>query len=283
VIVQNGEIYNYRERRAALEAEGVRFRTASDTEVLIESLARHRLEALPDLWGMFAFALYDRTSGELLLARDRLGKKPIVYVCTPGSVAFASGAGALLRLPFVRAALDRSALPHYLRFLYVPSPHTLLDGVRKLEAGTALRIAPGAADAEPIRYWRPPPPDPDPTADAAWFGRLDAELLEATRRRTVSDVPIGLFLSGGIDSNTVLAYLKRSGHRPIRTFTIGFAGVADERAIAREGARASADEHTELVLSPDFEREIPAMLSHFGEPLGDSAVVTTYLIAREAA
>ncbi len=285
VIAQNGEIYNHAELRPALERDGVRLRSASDTEVLLESLALRGSQALAALHGMFAFALYDRETGDLLLARDRLGKKPLLYVKTPEFLAFASEARALLRLPFVRARLDRAALLHYLQLLYVPSPFTLIEGVRKLEPATWLRFSGADPAREPAgeRYWRLPEPDPRQRADADWLGRLDELFLEATRLRTVSDVPIGVYLSGGMDSNAVLERLRRASHRPIRAYTVGFAGLPDERPLAREGARAYADEHLELVLDHDLSADIPDALRCFGEPLGDSAVVTTFAISRAAA
>lgn len=295
VIVQNGEIYNYRELGGALEREGRSLRTTSDTEVLVEWLGRRGADGLEHLRGMFAFGCYDRERGALLLARDRLGKKPLLYVRTPEWLAFASEARALLALPFVRARLDRRALRHYLELLYVPAPWTLLEGVRKLPAGAWLRVGGGPAGASPGNggrtpeidgphlWWRPPAPRPERRPDVEWFETLERELLEATRLRTVSDVPIGVFLSGGIDSQIVLALLKEAGHAPLHAFTVGFEGQADERAIAREGAARHADAHTELVVQADLAREIPGILAHFGEPLGDSAVVNNALIAREAA
>ncbi len=284
-IVQNGEIYNHAEVGRALAADGVALRSRSDTEVLVELLAHRGADGLHAARGMFAFGLWDRTRGELLLARDRLGKKPLVWIRTDEWLAFASEARALLRLPFVRARLDRERLRDYVRFLYVPAPHTLVAGMHKLPAGHRMLVRAGAAGrtAEPERWWRLPEPDPVQRADAAWFEQLDAELTEATRLRTVSDVPIGVFLSGGVDSTTVLERLRAIGHSPIRTFTIGFAGLPDERAIARESAARFGAEHTELVLEAGIEDSIDATLAHFGEPLGDSAVVTTALIAREAA
>ena len=284
VIVQNGEVYNYTELRAELERNGAGFRTASDTEVLVELLAREDVGGLARVRGMFAFARYDRETGDLLLARDRLGKKPVVWVRTPEYFAWASEVRALLSLPFVPKRLDRAALPHYVELLYVPSPFTLIEGVRKLEPASYLRLA--GDERRTLsggRYWRPPPPDPGQRADRAWFAAFDREFLESTRLRTVSDVPIGVFLSGGVDSNAVLECLHRVGHRPIRTFTVGFHGLPDERPIAREAARTHSDHHTELVLEPDLASEIPPILRHFGEPLGDSAVITNALIARAAA
>ncbi len=284
-LVQNGEIYNHAELGRALAAAGVALRTRSDTEVLVELLARRGPAALDDLRGMFAFALYDAASGDLLLARDRLGKKPLLWVRTPEYLAFASEARALLRLPFVRARLDHERLRDYVRFLYVPAPDTLIAGLHKLAAGHRLLVRGAARDTPPApeRWWRLPPPDPEQRADAAWFERLDAELLESTRYRTVSDVPIGVFLSGGVDSTTVLERLHAIGHAPIRTFTVGFAGLPDERAIARASAECFGAEHVEIELKPDLEHELDGLLEHFGEPLGDSALVTTALIAREAA
>jgi asparagine synthase (glutamine-hydrolysing) len=283
VIVQNGEIYNYREQRAALAARGALLRTQSDTEVLVEALALDGPLALQDFRGMWAFGCWDRTSRTLLLARDRIGKKPLLWTRSGEWLAFASEAAALLRLPFVRARLDRTVLPHWLAFQYAPSPHTLLEGIHKLPPATWMEVSAGKPAEEPVRWWRPPEPDPDARADTEWFERFDVELVESARLRTVSDVPVGVFLSGGVDSNVVLEALHRSGHRPIRTFTLGFEGLSDERARAAIGARRFADDHVELIAKPDLARDVAATLAHFADPLGDSAVVTTALLAREAA
>jgi asparagine synthase (glutamine-hydrolysing) len=283
-IILNGEIYNHAELRSALEGDGATFRSRSDTEVLLQLLARQGPAGLPRASGMFAFALYDARERSLLLGRDRLGKRPLLWTRTPEFVAFASEAAALLALPFVRATLDPGALRDYLRYLYVPAPASLLAGVSKLPPASLLRLQPtarGATDT-PERWWVPPAPNPDQRADTAWEAELETRLEQATRLRTVSDVPIGLFLSGGIDSNVVLERLHRVGHRPLRAFTVGFEGLPDERAIAAEGAARYADDHAVLSIRPDVAHEVPAILRHFGEPLGDSAIVTTYLIAREA-
>lgn len=283
-LIVNGEIYNHAEIRPSLEAEGAVFRSRSDTEVLLELLSRRGAAGLETARGMFAFGFYDRGEGTLLLGRDRLGKKPLLWTKTPEFVAFASETAALLALPFVRAALDPYALRSYLRYLYVPAPATLLHGIEKLPPASLLRLAPasGGGVGRAERYWSLPASDPDARPDAAWRREFDERLEDATRLRTVSDVPIGLFLSGGIDSNVVLERLHHAGHRPIRAFTVGFEGLPDERGIAAEGAARYADTHTILPVRADVAAELPAILRHFGEPLGDSAVVTTYLVAREA-
>jgi asparagine synthase (glutamine-hydrolysing) len=283
VLIHNGEVYNYRDLVPALEARGVRLRSRSDTEVVLESLALDGPAAMGRFRGMWADAFWDRDRQELLLTRDRLGKKPIVWTRTPDYFAFASEARTLLQLPFVRARLDRRALPHYLQQLYVPAPYTLLEGVRKLPAASWMRVRPGSAPEEPVRWWQLPEPNRAAHADAAWFEGFDADLIEATRLRTVSDVPVGVFLSGGVDSNVVLEALYRGGHRPIHTFTLGFHGLADERPLAAPGAKRFADSHVELVITPDLVPDIEAALAGFADPLGDSAVVTNALIAREAA
>lgn len=303
VLVVNGEIYNHAEIRETLEREeGAVFRSRSDTEVLLEALARRGTAALGLVKGMFAFALYNRHAHTLLLARDRLGKKPLLYVRTSEWFAFASEAAALLKLPFVRARLDPAALASYVHYLYVPAPATMIEGMRKLPPASTLEIATTApraaqhastphAPAQPRRYWEMPSHGNGtapsragsiPKDDGALDRALDDLLLDATKLRTVSDVPIGVFLSGGIDSNTVLAALHRVGHKPIRAFTVGFEGLPDERELARAGAARYADEHTVLDIHADVADEVPRILRHFGEPLGDSAIVTTYLIAREA-
>ncbi|HSQ60516.1 MAG TPA: asparagine synthase (glutamine-hydrolyzing) [Acidobacteriota bacterium] len=301
-LVLNGEIYNHADLRPGLEAVGARFRSRSDTEVFLELLGRQGRDGLARARGMFAFALYDRADGTLLLGRDRLGKKPLLWTRAGDFVAFASEAAALLALPFVRARLDAASLAGYLRFLYVPAPATLLQGIAKLPPASLLALRPAARGADPAsgvgapeRYWSPPEPMPSSGAgavagpgdgarpDAAWERELESRLDEATRLRTVSDVPIGVFLSGGIDSNVVLERLRHVGHRPIRAFTVGFEGLPDERAVASLGASRHADEHRILSVHPDAANDVPAILRSFGEPLGDSAIVTTWLVAREAA
>ena len=284
VIVQNGEIYNHEAVRAELEREGVRWRSRSDTETLLELVARRGPAGLERVRGMFAFGCYDRTTGDLLLARDRLGKKPLFWIRTGEYLAFASEARALLALPFVPRRLRRDAAADYLRWLYVPSPRTALEDVYRLEPATTLAVAGADPGAPPRieRYWRLPDCDPAARPDRAWFESLDRDLLDAVRLRTVSDVPIGVFLSGGVDSNVVLEALHRVGHHPIRTFTIGFQGLPDERARAREGAVRHSDAHVELTIEPDVAGDIGKALACFGEPLGDSAIVTTWLLAREA-
>ena len=284
VLIVNGEIYNHAEIRPALEREGVALRSRSDTEVLLEALERWGPDALHRVKGMFALARYDRRKGTLLLARDRLGKKPLLTVRTPEWLAFASEAAALLRLPFVRARLDPESLLSYARHLYVPAPASMIQGMRKLPPASLLEANAGdPSPREPRRYWSIPAQGNEPAgSDGAMDRELDDLLVDATRLRTVSDVPIGVFLSGGIDSNTVLSALHETGHRPIRAFTVGFEGLPDERALASAGARRYADEHTVLDVRADVAEEVPRILRHFGEPLGDSAIVTTYLVAREA-
>jgi asparagine synthase (glutamine-hydrolysing) len=284
-MVMNGEIYNPADLRTDLEAEGARVRSRSDADVLLHLLAREGTRGLGRARGMFAFAWYDRDEGTLLLGRDRLGKKPLLWTRTDEFVAFASEAAALLALPFVRARLDTASLRAYLRYLYVPAPDSLLAGVSKLAPASLLGLdhrTPGGGGAVE-RYWAVPDPVAAARPDAAWEGEMERRLDEATLLRTVSDVPVGIFLSGGIDSNVVLERLHRVGHRPIRAFTVGFEGLPDERAVAAVGAARYADEHVVLPIRPEVAQLVPAILRHFGEPLGDSAIVTTYLVAREAA
>lgn len=285
LILLNGEIYNHAALRSPLERDGAAFRSRSDTEVLLTLLARRGPGALGSVLGMFAFAFYGRERGDLLLARDRLGKRPLFILRTPDWFAFASEAAALLALPFVRARIDPASVRSYLRYLYVPGTGSMLEGMEKLPPGATLTMRAGSAEPPRVsRYWIPPEPDPEARghADADFRRGLEEELLDSTRLRTVSDVPIGVFLSGGIDSNVVLSLLHRVGHRPIRTFTVGFPGLPDERPLARLGAERYSDEHVELDIPSGVASEVPAIVRSFGEPLGDSGIVTSYLIAREA-
>lgn len=255
-IVLDGEITNHAGRREALMARGARFDSEADTEVLLETLERDGPRGLDDLCGRWAFALWDRARERLLLGRDRLGRKPLLYARTPEWFAFASEAAALLELPFVRARLDRAVLPLWLTHGYAPAPHTLIAGIKKLPAASWMEVSRETPSALPVRWWTLPAPDPRAHADAAWFEAFDQGLAEAAKLRTMSDVPIGMFRSGEAGSHVVLEALSRAGQPPIRTYS-----------------PAAPD---------DLAAEASAVLEHLSEPLGDSAVVTRALLAREA-
>jgi asparagine synthase (glutamine-hydrolysing) len=288
-VVFNGEIYNFRELRAELEALGHRFRSATDTEVVVHALARWGEAALARLDGMFALAAWDARAGRLLLARDRFGKKPLFYHYAGGLLAFASELPALLRHPAVPRAVDPQSLSRYLLHEYVPAPHCLLEGVRKLPAGHALSWTPGASGAAGTArvapYWTMAFGGNEGISDAEAEAELERLFSRAVRRRLVSDVPLGVFLSGGLDSSAVTAFM--AGHVParsIRTFCIGFAEAGfDESAHARAVARALGTEHHEQTLrEADLIDVVPQALGCLPEPMADSSLVPTWLLARFA-
>jgi asparagine synthase (glutamine-hydrolysing) len=278
----NGEIYNFRDLRAALRAEGAAFTTAGDTEVLPHLYEAVGPEMLPRLDGMFALAIYDQPNGSLLLARDRLGQKPLWYAVLADRIVFASEAPALLRHPAVPRRLDRGAIVLYASIGYVPAPRTIWQGVRKLPPGSRLVVT--DAPAEPVPYWRVPdaPPAPAP-ADAA--RQVRAELAAAVRARMYADVPLGALLSGGLDSAIVVALMCEAAGRTggVRTFTAGFEDEAyDERDSARRAAETLRTEHTEILVRPAPAQALDDLVRIYGEPFADSSALPTWLICRAA-
>lgn len=289
VITYNGEVYNYLELRRELELNGVDFRGHSDTEVVLAACERWGIEsAVTRLEGMFAFAFYDIPARVLWLVRDPLGIKPLYYAAREGGFAFASELQALAPLPWLDDAIDTSALYSYLRYLCVPAPATILRGARKLPPGGMLRL-----DADGIhltRYWH--------AAERARTARGNllemnfsaaADELETRLRRSIrlhmqSDVPYGAFLSGGVDSSTVVALMQTESSRPVSTFSIGFKEAShDESRHARRVAAHLGTEHHELMLSvEDVPGLIPEVASCYDEPFADGSSVPTLLVSRFA-
>ncbi|WP_096701940.1 asparagine synthase (glutamine-hydrolyzing) [Magnetospirillum sp. 15-1] len=273
VVVFNGEIYNYRALRAELEAKGETFATASDTEVLLRLLMRQGEAALDQLVGMFAVALWDRHECSLLLVRDRFGVKPLVWAALPGGhLAFASEIHALAACPGVDLGLDHRAVSDYLACLYVPAPRTIHAGIAKLEPGHLLRWRNGSWDIR--RWWSPPFTGGRPIRHDEAVEELIPLVRQAVVDRLVSDVPVGCFLSGGIDSSVIAALMaeeaRRQGAPPIRTFTMTFDAAAyDERDAAAQVAAHVGSHHTELPASPGIAGRLDAMVRHFGEPFGN--------------
>jgi len=280
-IVCNGEIYNYRELRAELVRAGAEFRTESDTEVLLAAYARWGEDCLEYLNGMYAFAVWDAPAGRLLLARDRMGQKPLYWCAVEGALAFASEPAALLAVPWVPREISRRNLAEYLAWGFVPGA-TVYAGIAKLGAGCRMTIEPPrmrteryflASTAEGAR-----PPDDERQAVA----RTRALVLRAVQRQLVADVPVGCFLSGGIDSSIVAAAMCRAAGsgRDVLTFTIGFDDPRyDETARARAVARHLGTRHHEFVVRPQAAADLPALAAAFGEPLGDSSALPTHYLA----
>jgi asparagine synthase (glutamine-hydrolysing) len=288
VIVFNGEVYNFRELRKELVAAGHAFRGRSDTEVLLAAVSAWGVEsALRRSNGMFAFALWDRTLRVLHLARDRLGEKPMYYGWAGASFLFGSELKALRANPAFRAEVDRDALALYLRHKYVPAPWSIYHGVRKLPAGTLLTVDPGTRgrDAAPRPYWSAREaaeagPDRRLGADEA-VEELDGLLRDAVRLRMVADVPLGAFLSGGIDSSTVVALMQAQSSRPVKTFTVGYEDDDfNEAADALAVARHLGTDHTELYLSPaECMEVIPRLPTLYDEPFADSSQIAVFLVS----
>ncbi|GGC63142.1 amidotransferase 1, exosortase A system-associated [Siccirubricoccus deserti] len=259
-----------------------RFRTRSDTESILHGWLQWGTGVLERLSGMFAFALWDRGRGELLLARDRLGEKPLHYALLPdGTLAFGSEIGALLALPELPRRIDPVAVDDYLAFGYVPDPHTIWQGIRRLPAAHALLLRRGTAGLPaPRRYWQAPTRTAAAPADAP--RELAARLDAAVRAQLMADVPLGAFLSGGVDSSAVVAFAARANAEgvggPLATFTIGFAGAADERAQAAETAARFGTAHHAEAGTADYLTAARDQARIFGEPFGDHSAVPTLAV-----
>ncbi|HOV75604.1 MAG TPA: asparagine synthase (glutamine-hydrolyzing) [Candidatus Hydrogenedentes bacterium] len=281
VVVFNGEIYNFQELRADLAARGHVFRTQSDTEVIVHAYEQFGDAALERFNGMFAFALYDAARDRLLAARDRLGIKPLFYGLNGETLAFASELGALRQSRLFSGDVNPAAIDAYFTFLYIPAPDTVYSGVHKLRPGEKLIFEKGRLTLE--RYWRPAfAPDPKWTLDNA-AEAYRALLEDAVRLQRISDVPLGAFLSGGMDSSSVVAMLAGMSAQPVKTFTIGFDDkAADETPYARIAAKRFGTDHTEAVLHPDMAGIAPQLMAHFGEPFADSSAVPMWCVSRLA-
>lgn len=283
-LVFNGEIYNHRTVRAELESKGHRFASQADTEVIVHLYEDEGPRCVERLSGDFAFAIWDRAQRRLFLARDRLGVKPLYYWQVGGRLAFASELKALMQLPEVSKALDPEAIDGYLRFLYIAAPRTIFQAVKKLPPACHLTFAQGKATIE--RYWRPEGHVSIEGWSQAELERAILERLEtAVRLRLMSDVPLGAFLSGGIDSSAVVALMARAMDRPVQTFSLGFKRPYDaynELPAAAAAARAFRTDHHEFLVTPDLAADLPRVVHHLDEPLADSSALLTFLISREA-
>ena len=270
-IVFNGEIYNYRELRAELAARGARFRTTSDTEVVLAAYEAFGLECLGRLRGMFALAIWDGRRRELFLARYRVGIKPMIYTWDGTRLAFGSEIKALLADPSVPRELDWESLRDYLVFKYVPSPRTIFRHVRKLEPASYLVLSLDRGTLETGRYWDLQFAPDHSRPEAEWEERLRAELADSVRSHMIADVPVGAFLSGGLDSSTVVAHMAQAAPGRLRTFSIGFDEADfDELGYARQVAARYGTEHSEYVVKPDALEVLPRLAHQLDEPFADS-------------
>ena len=279
-IVFNGEIYNYLELREKLEKLGHAFYTNSDTEVVVHAYDQYGSECPKHLRGMFAFAIWDERTQELLLARDRVGKKPLLYAHVNGQLIFGSEFTALLEHPDVSREIDPHAIDQYLSFMCVPAPLTAYKAIRKLEPGHTLRWRKGEIKTE--RYWLPDFSRKLNISEEEAGEQTVAILRDAVRVRLMSEVPLGAFLSGGIDSSAVVALMSQESSERVKTFSIGFEEQDfSELHHARRVAEHIGADHHEFIVKPDALEVLPILVEHYGEPYADSSAVPTYYVSRE--
>jgi asparagine synthase (glutamine-hydrolysing) len=279
-LVFNGEIYNYRELREKLEKLGHEFYTNSDTEAVVAAYEQYGTECPKHLRGMFAFAIWDEREQSLFLARDRVGKKPLLYAQTPGQLIFASEFSALVLHPDVSREVDHEAIHHYLSFLCVPAPLTAYRAIRKLEPGHWLLWRNDEIKIE--RYWQLDFSKKVSLTEEDAGERAIEMLREAVRIRLMSEVPLGAFLSGGIDSSAVVALMAEESSTPVKTFSIGFEEQDfSELHHARRIAEHVGAEHHEFIVRPDAMEILPTLVEHYGEPYADSSAIPSYYVSRE--
>jgi len=288
VITYNGEVYNFQKLRQELGKKGHRFRGHSDTEVMLTAFVQWGVEvSVKKFNGMFAFAVWDRRDGLLWLARDRIGEKPLYYGVQNGNLFFSSELKAIRAHPEFKPEIDRDALVSYLRFSYVPAPHSIYNKIKKLLPGHLLCIKSPTSVRLSQPYWSLEEAyqsgirEPFRGSNDEAVDELDFRLRETVRSRMVSDVPLGAFLSGGIDSSTVVALMQSQSDRPVNTFTVGFhEWEFNEAVYARKVAQHLGTNHTELYITPKEAREvIPKLPEMYDEPFGDSSQIPTHLIS----
>lgn len=289
-IAFNGEIYNYRELQSDLEKRGHHFRTSCDTEVIVHLYEEYGPNCVTHLRGMFAFAIWDDRQKQLLLARDRLGQKPLIYRHDPQRLLFGSELKSLLQVPGLPRDIDPIALNEYLTYQYVPAPRCMLAGFQKLPAGHLAIYNNGELTVR--RYWKPgydqgelqragldfSKPENAPAQEIR--EQLRTVLTEAVRLRMRSDVPLGAFLSGGVDSTIIVGLMQQLSERPVQTFSIGFPVKAfDERAYAREAAEHLGTEHHDAIVTPDALKILPQLIWQYDEPFSDSSAIPTMYLS----
>jgi asparagine synthase (glutamine-hydrolysing) len=277
-IVFNGEIYNYLELRRELEKAGHRFYTNTDTEAIVHLYEEFGADCVKKLRGMFAFALYDERGRKLLLARDRLGKKPLHYAVSKGQLLFGSEIKALLEVAPELKEVDRESLLQYFSFGYIPDPDTAFIRIKKLPPGHLLEFSNGQLQVR--QYWDLPAYGTHgPSSEEECLEELEHRLAEAVRIRLISDVPLGALLSGGTDSSIVVALMARASSRPVKTFSIGFRHQDfNEAQYARVVAERYGTEHHELIVEPDIAETLDTLTHQLEEPFGDSSMLPTYFV-----
>lgn len=283
----NGEIYNFKELRRDLEARGHIFKSNTDAEVIIYAYCEWGRECLSRLNGMFAFAIWDARDESLLLARDRLGIKPLYYADTPAGFAFASEIKALLAIPEFDRAVDLSALDQFMTFLWTPDPKTVFRGVNKLPPAHCLVYRNGKAEV--FEYWDIAFDEDDSISESEWAERLREQITRSVRAQMIADVPLGAFLSGGLDSSTIIALMTGVATQQVTTYTFGFKQedlrydiLEDDVKYARIVGRKFQTDYHEQYLEPQVMELLPKLVYHMDEPVADPAIITSYLICRTA-
>jgi len=281
VIVFNGEIYNFQELKKDLEARGHEFYTNSDTEVIVHLYDEHGADCVSYLRGMFAFAIWDFRDRSLFIARDRVGKKPLLYSHQPnGDLVFGSEFTALLAHPAVGREVDFEALDNYLSYLCVPAPLTAFKEIRKLEPGHWLRWKDGQIETR--RYWQPDFSKKIKISETEAIEETTRVLREATKLRLISEVPLGAFLSGGVDSSVVVALMAQESATTVKTFSIGFEEQDySELQYAKKVAEHLGAEYNEFIVRPNALEILPTLVEHYGEPYADPSAIPTYYVSRE--
>ena len=280
MVICNGEIYNFRELRAELEKKGHKFYTKSDTEVIVHAYEAYGEDFIKRLWGMFGLALWDKEQKKLILARDRVGKKPLLYACINGRLYFSSEFQSILRSPEIdKRDMDYTAIDFYLTFGYIPAPMTIFKGIKKVMPGHMLIYKDNKTEER--CYWSPEYSTNMRMSEVEAAERILDILKDAVKIRMISDVPLGAFLSGGIDSSTVVALMSQLSTKPIKTFSIGFEeGAFSELRHARRVAERYHTDHKEMIVRPDILELIPTLVRHYGEPYADSSAVPSYYLSK---
>jgi asparagine synthase (glutamine-hydrolysing) len=280
-IVFNGEIYNYQEIREHLTEKGFSFYTSSDTEAIVNLYQLYGADCVDYLRGMFAFAIWDETEQSLFIARDRVGKKPVLYSHQPsGDLIFGSEFKAVLQNPSVSREVDYEAIDSYLSYLCVPAPQTAFKSIRKLEPGHWLLWKNG--EIKTHRYWQPDFSKKIKISEAEAIEETTRIVREATKLRMISEVPLGAFLSGGVDSSAIVALMAELSDKPVKTFSIGFEEQDfSELKYAKEVAKHVGAEYNEFIVRPNALEILPTLVEHYGEPYADSSAIPTYYVSKE--
>lgn len=282
-ITFNGEIYNFLELKKELVAKGHFFNTNSDTEVIVHAYEEWGTDCVVHLRGMFAFGILDQRKEEFFLARDHFGIKPLVYLQSAGLFAFASEIQALRKMKNADWSLNFSAVDQYLQFQYIPNPETVFQSVKKLPPAHFMRIGKGGEIKELKRYWHLDFRPDNTKTEREWLEELDVVIRDSVKAHLISDVPFGAFLSGGIDSSTIVGYMAQLMNQPVKTFSIGFEEKEfDETSFARQVSQKWHTNHYEEIVKPDALGILPTLVKHYGEPFGDSSAIPAYYVSKLA-